>query len=45
MVAILMMPAKLAILDLKINVFCNKGDDIIISVHDNSRGVLLVDAQ
>ena len=45
MVAILIMLAKLAILGLlKINVFLNKGYDVIISVHDITNKILSCDS-
>ena len=44
MVAILMMSAKLATLGLlRINVFWNKGCDVIISVHDFTNKILSID--
>ena len=45
MVAVFMMSAKLAILGLlRINLFCQKGYDFIISVHDISSKVLSRDS-
>ena len=45
MVAILMMTAKLGTLGLlKIKVFCNKGYDVIISVHDVTSKILSCDS-
>ena len=40
MVGILMMSAKLAAVDLKINAFWYKGCDVIISVHDATKRLL-----
>ena len=45
MVTILMMSAKMATLGLlKIKVFYNKGDNVIISVHDVSKKILSRDS-
>ena len=45
MVAILIIPAKMATLDLlKIKVFWNKGYDVIISVHDVTNKILSRDS-
>ena len=45
MVAILMMIAKLGTLGLlKIKVFCNKGYDVIISLHDITSKILSCDS-
>ena len=45
MAAILTMSAKLAALGLlKINLFCNKGYDVIISVHDVTSKILPQDS-